>query len=586
MKKTKINKVKRWFSIIKRRWLFSLKQSQKIFHNNLKRKIRLNWTWPKKIFLGILIILFVSACLLYTPIAYNYIDYYYENNQYYFHFFSNPNVYTKINFAESLFMATSAFTNTGLSVIDISTNYSIFGQVIIWIVIQIGGFGFISIFYLIGKSFMRVTGKRLFSSSMMNVERGGSKMSDSSKMIVRVFFVVIIIQIIFAFSISGILYSYPFKEQYVSTADPLLIPYDTNIVNDTYQNYSLAFWKALFVSTSSINNAGFDLFGISSLSMLRNDMGISIQFLILILLLIGGIGFPIIYDITKKIEWFYKNKIYKKIFRYSTVYYNEIKPKFSSFSKICIWMFFIVGSLSILSVFTTEYISTINLANSINPKNSILLYPNINNTWGTNESFNKNWAIAFNTLSTRSAGFATVNMSNFSEISRWIFILLMFIGTSPSSTGGGIRVTTLAVASKTLYYWTKGVKTPVIQKKKIPTNTISNSFIVIVFATALIFIFAAILYFINSIPINGLTPIEMNNWTYSDFIFECSSAFGTTGLSMGITMSTDFQWWSYIFIIILMFIGQLGITPTLVIFAKKIPTNKYQNYVQQDVRIG
>lgn len=586
MSSNKFREAKDNFFKIKRRWVFSFKNFFSNFKISVKKAIRVNWTWPKKVFLAILAILFVGAFFLYMPFSYEYDQYYYSDNQYYFVFDNYGTLnYQTINFVDALFMSASAFTNTGLSVTDVGYNYSIFGQVIIWILVQIGGFGFISLFYMIGRMFSIVSGKKTFASSMIYIERGGGKISDSSKMIVRLFVIIVFIQILFAFIMSFILYTTPFERQIFDMNDPFLIPYNSGFVYKTYGDYGASFWHSLFLSTSAINNAGFDLFGVSSLSMFRNDFGILIQFFTLFLFIVGGIGFPVIYDISKKFEWLYKNKIHNVLFKKGNVIYNEPKPRFSSFSRICISMFLIVSILSIGLTYATEYISVLNFGNKADT-HSLLLYPNINNTFGSNPDLNKNWAIFFNTMSTRSAGFSTVNMSNFSEPTRWIFVFLMFIGTSPSSTGGGIRTTTLAVALRSLGYWLRGMDNPLIRKRAIPKKTVTNSFVAIVFAFILVMFFALILFAFNSISTNGTTPIEKNNWTLLDFIFECSSAFGTTGLSVGITLSGDFKWWSYIPLIILMFIGQMGVTSSLAIFAKKTPKTPNLKYLEQDVRIG
>lgn len=594
MKSKFTSKIQEYFLKMKRRSLFDLSNFNSNSKKNIKKIILAHWTWPKKVLLSILLILIIIACILYTPLVYDYQSYEYYDNQYHFVFETdvdgNPTVTEKVHFFNALFMSASAFTNTGLSVIDIGSKYSLFGQIIIWIAVQLGGFGFISIFYLIGKFTSKILKRKFFASSMLHIERGGSKISDSSKMIVRLFFLIMIIQFIFAFMISAILFTTPFKDQVVNlsgaSGSSNIIPYDSKNIYPTYNNYGLAFWHALFLSSSSINNAGFDLFGVSSLSIFRNDFGILIQSLVLILFIIGGIGFPIIYDISKKIEWFWKNKIHNSVFKkYSKVIYSEPKPKFSAFARTCLIMFVAVSLFSVALGFLTEYLTSGNTINGTPPHDSILLYPDENGTFGANIALNKNWAIFFNTMSTRSAGFSTVNMANFSEATRWIFIILMYIGTSPSSTGGGIRTTTLFVAFKSMAYWLRGIEIPLIRKRAIPQKIVINSFIIITFAFVLIMTLGIILFLIDSIQTNNSNVLS-NNWSFLDFLFECSSAFGTTGLSMGLTMSAEFNWWSYILLIILMFIGQMGITSFLSIFAKRIPDQTYFKAIEQDMRIG
>ncbi|MCF0217640.1 MAG: hypothetical protein HUJ42_01185 [Malacoplasma sp.] len=618
-----------------------------LFISKLKYIILMHWTYPKKIFLGIIIIWIIGAILLYLPCSFNYDSYVYVNNEYVLNFNrSISNTYLNLqtqdfhyNFLDALFTSASAFTNTGLSVINsIETDYSIFGQFIIFVLIEVGGFGYISLFYLIGKTLKKFIKRNLFNTTLLNIERGGTKLSNSSFMILKIFFFLLILQIIFTFVLSIIFYTTPFyiqqnlqnlltsndgwksiqfqvgSQNYNIASSQLTfdngvydtknIPYlgltfdnTSNITNSCYGNYGASFWHGLFITASAINNAGFDLFGGSSLQLFRNDSGISIQVLILILIYIGGIGFPVIYDLSIQFDWFFKYKILYQCFnKYEYAKLN--RERLSGFSKLCLLSSLIVAIVSILLMFLTEYVGI----NSVFP--TIVNYPNTieitlsDNSiktiaiWGQNPSANKNFAIFFNCFSCRSAGFSTINFQNMTETSVFIMAVLMFIGTSPSSTGGGIRTTTLFIIFKSMMNWFRGINSTTFFKRKIPNKTVKNAFAIFLSSLIIIFGFTMIMYITSNQAILDKNLVIQNynqtgyKITFIEFLFEVCSAFGTSGNSVGITESNFVQPWNLAILIILMFIGQLGITSTNFLLARKVPKNHENTYLEEDIRIG
>ena len=636
--------------------------SVKSFNFSVSKKLKflllMHWTFPKKIFLGILIIWIFGAILLYTPWAINYESYTYVNNEYVFKLsqIKDVNIFISqhssnefhYNFLQAIFTSASAFTNTGLTIVSsIGSEFSIFGQFVVFALIEVGGFGYASLFYLFGKMIRKISKKDLFSTSLLNIERGGTKVSDSSKMIVKIFFIMVIFQLIFTFVLSGFFFSTPLYEQQswenllnkLSITNPngkfdignfkgITLQEIKDVSNDnlfsltfdniekklipTHGDYGKSFWYAMFISCSSINNAGFDLFGSTSLQLLRNDYGIPIQFIVLILVFLGGIGFPVLYDILIQLEWFWKYKIMFKIFK-KKEYSRLIKPKLSNFAKLCLLSALIVSIISILILFLTEYIGSNNHleielsqegGKMIKSNVSLMNYPDfvifkdseiepiIINFWGNNPSFNKNFSVIFNALCCRSAGFSTVNFQSLSEASIIIFSILMFIGTSPSSTGGGIRTTTLFIIFKSLFSWFRGVERTSVFKRKVPIKTINNSYLVFLSGLVLVSFFTVIMYVTSNHTIldNNLVKDFYDNkgkvLDFSSFFFEACSAFGTSGNSFGITGSSHIQAWNLIILMILMFIGQMGVSSSLLLFARKVPKKRETFYLEEDIRIG
>lgn len=198
------------------------KESQRdsFFIKKISRFKIMQWTYPRKIFLSILLLILIGSLLLYTPIAFNYQTYHYENNQYVFHLLPSKNfVYTQnkrilnFNFFNAIFMATSAFTNTGLTLLPIGDDLSFFGQFVIYVLIEIGGFGYASLFYLAAKWLRKITKKGVFSSAILNIEKGGTKITSSPFMIVKIFIIIFIIQLVFGFIFSLIFFFHPFYIQ-------------------------------------------------------------------------------------------------------------------------------------------------------------------------------------------------------------------------------------------------------------------------------------------------------------------------------------------------------------------------------------
>ena len=177
------------------------------------------------------------------------------------------------------------------------------------------------------------------------------------------------------------------------------------------------------MTASSLNNAGIDLFGTNSLEIFRNDNGIIILSFILIMFTIGGIGFPVIYDINIMFSWYWNYYIIHKLFKKKTFSYLE-KPKFSSFSKICLSTSLIMIVIVVSLVFMCEYIVPTLSVDSSNIPMSIINYPSVlydvsgkaYYPFGENVEANKNFSLFFTSMSTRaSAGFTTLNIKNLNE---------------------------------------------------------------------------------------------------------------------------------------------------------------------------
>ncbi len=300
------------------------------------------------------------------------------------------------------------------------------------------------------------------------------------------------------------------------------------IINFTVFIQDFSFWKALgisaFHSISSFNNAGFDILGSSSLQAYSSNL--LLNFNTMILIVIGGIGFIVIRDILNKRKWSALS-LYSKIVLKTT-------------------LFLIVTGTVIIKLF--EY-------------NTI--------TW---------LEAIFQSITTRTAGFSTININMFSFSTLTIIMIFMFIGASPNSTGGGIKTTTFYIMFRSIISFLKG-KPIIINKRRIGSESRTKAFTLAGLALTSI-----IIVFIILVRVEAKNPYS--EMTFLKMLFETFSAFGTVGLSMGITpylMPT-----SKILLSLLMFLGRLGPISIFGLMNKNwgVPQVSNIEYAREKIIIG
>lgn len=425
-----------------------------------------------------------------------------------------------ISFVDALFTSVSAFSTTGLTVKTTSEYYSVFGQFVILFLIQVGGIGLMSlkvIFALLLNTRLSIRDRNLVSQ-----ERGTGRVGGSIKFFITAVEVVLIAELVIA-----ILLGLRFYFGYFNNPD---IPY--------YQNFRLLVWHAIFHSVSAVNNAGFDITGAASLAPYVGD--IFIQILIVISLVIGGIGFPVFYELKN----YFHAKKEKEVFH------------FSIFTKITVRVYFILALVGLLLAFGIEFF------------NGTLLH---NTDYSILEKISM---VVFHVFSTRNAGYSTIDLNQFAEGTRFLFTILMWIGASPASTGGGIRTTTLLLGFlAVIAVSTKRYESNVFQRH-IPKETIEKSLVVIFVAAMLVAFSTFVILATNTNP----------NLNFNNVFFEVMSAFGTTGLSLGATRYLNTL--GKFIIILTMFIGQQGITLTLLQWNQKSVSAVKPTFVEEDVLIS
>ena len=395
-----------------------------------------------------------------------------------------------ISFIDALFTATSATCVTGLIVVDTGSRFTLAGQMIILFLIQMGGLGIITFstfFALMFRGDISVSERIVVKDYLGNVTW---KIEDILKNI-----------LIFTFIFEGIgtfLFWFFWRERHVSSP----------------------FYSALFHSVSAFCNAGFSLFR-ENLSGFQKDVWVNIVFIFLIIS--GGLGFLVIYDIVK----FIKEKIKGK------------RARLSLHSKIVLitTLFLIVGGLLLFLIFS---------------KTSFLVS-------------------LFQIVSARTAGFNTIDLSLLNVPSLFLLILLMVIGASPGSTGGGIKTSTFTLILLYIRTILKGKKKTEIFHRTVPHSIIEKAFVITV-----LYIFTLI------VSILIITWVEPNEG-FLKLFFEVTSAIGTVGYSLGATQ--DLHFWGKLIIIVNMIIGRIG--PLTIVFAmRKTQEKDLYSYPEEKVLVG
>lgn len=401
-----------------------------------------------------------------------------------------------LNFVDSLFTSTSAVCVTGLIVVDTATQFTLFGEIVILLLIQIGGLGIIAVTSMI---FMLLR-KKINFTSRVTIQESLNK--ETIQGVVKFIKKTIIIS--FAIEFVGM----------------LLLLYSTI-------SYTGQFWKglyyAIFISISSFCNAGFDVLGteftqFTSLYAFAGNVAMLLPIMMLVIL--GGIGFVVMFDIFKK-------------------------TKRGQHVRLVVVMTLILVLVGALLFIVMEW--------------------NNPNTLGNMGVFDKIINGFFQSVTTRTAGFAAIDQNLLTGGSKILTMILMFIGGAPNSTAGGVKITTIFILLLFMFRLPNDNGDIKLNDRKVSKKIIMKAFRIIGYT-----ILALV------VAISLIDIFEGNAITFESIIFECVSAISTVGLSMGITSLLSIP--SKLVLIMLMFVGRVGlITVVLAI------TNKGNNKSNQDI---
>lgn len=422
-----------------------------------------------------------------------------------------------INFVDALFISTSAVCVTGLVVFDVSAELSSFGFYVVMILIQLGGLGVMTFTSFFG---FLISGQASYKNQLMFSELLSDKNVSS---IVRT--LIKIVSITFIFELAGALL--------------ILLYTDNSKFTSLYDHI----FFAVFHSVSAFCNAGF-----STLSSGLYEEGFRFNYplhlIIAGLLILGGLGFTIMFNVQIFLKrW--AGLLYHRLWHKKPITYKAWVLTFNS--KLVAYTTTILLVFGLIMFFILEY------------DNTLASHPTL---------FGKIVTALFASATPRTAGFNTVDMTALTFPSILITIMLMWIGASPGSTGGGIKTTTFAVAILNIVNLAKNHKRIHIFKREVSDESLRKAFAII----SLSIIWLAISIFILTITDGekGLTALA----------FESVSAYSTVGLSIGITSTLSTA--GKILIICTMFLGRVG-TITLLVALIKSTHSRLYNYPKEHV---
>ena len=405
-----------------------------------------------------------------------------------------------VPFIDCLFVATSAGTVTGLSTINIAEAFNLFGQIVMMLLIQVGGLGFMTIALVL----LSVTGRkigirqRIIIQEMFNLDSPGGTIRLTRNIILTTVVVELVGMLLIALDLF-IQYKYTFGK---------------------------SLYYGLFHAVSAFNNAGFALWGDNLIGFQQDTTFI---LTIAALLMIGGLGFTVIADLSAKRSW----------------------KKISLHSKLMVMSLLVINGLGVIAMMIYEWVSNLG---------SLKDYP----FW---EALH---IVFFQVVTTRTAGFQTIDLTTMVPLSIGLMMLLMYIGAGSASTGSGIKVTTAAVILKNVWTYLRGQRETVLMRRTVRPQAIQKAYAIAVFSL----LFIAL--------ITTLLALSQPNISFIGLFFETVSAFGTVGLSLNVTAElNDF---GKALIMFMMLLGRVGSLTILFTFATQ--HDRTIRYPKENMLIG
>ncbi|MDI9529712.1 MAG: TrkH family potassium uptake protein [Candidatus Cloacimonadota bacterium] len=434
---------------------------------------------PVTLMLSFLLVILFGAILLMLPVS--------------------SKLKTVTPFMDALFTATSATCVTGLVVVDTGTHFSFFGQMVILMLIQIGGLGIMTI----STVFAIILGQRinLKLENIMYQVVGGSYAVNVFQLLKSIVLVTLVIE-----SVGTLLLFARFAQDF----QPME-----------------ALFLSLFHAVSAFCNAGFSPLGNNLVSYVDS---LAVNLVITALIIAGGLGFSVIIDL--------QHHALKK----------DRARKLNLHTKIVL----VTTAFLLVLGFTVFYLAEYNGA-----MRGFSIHRRILGSW-------------FQSVTLRTAGFNTIDLSQIGKASVLISIVLMFIGASPGSTGGGIKTTSFAVLTLSVISLLKGKRHISVFKRRIHEYNFREATGLIMLSITIILV---VLFFLMLVEPHA----------FDKLLFEAVSAFGTVGLTLGITPQLTVI--GKLLITVLMYVGRIG--PLTMIYAFSTRAKQINiNYAEEKIPIG
>ena len=475
----------------------------------MKKNSTSNWSslsTTRKIAIGFFLIILTGTLLLMLPIS------------------SAEGKVT--NFVDALFTAATSVCVTGLVTVTTATHWSLFGKIVILILIQLGGLGVIccgiAILMLFGRKINLKD--RIMIQESYGIDEGTyrdvslsnkkKKVKRNDMLILRILKGTFIIE-----GIGAVLFSFRFIPDF---------------------GVKKGIWYSVFHSVSAFCNAGLDLIGESSLMDYRGDL--IVNFTTFFLVVTGGIGFIVWWDIIRVIK---RARIAKK-------YKNMLFKRLSLHSKIAI----VTTAVLLVSGAVLFFIFEFN-----NP-----------DTIGNEPLGNKILISCFQSMTTRTAGFLTILQENLTDASYILTLMLMIVGGSPMGTAGGLKTTTIAMIVVCVWSVVRGKKDTEIFGRRISSDNIRTGIAVVSISIMTLVLAIMTLSIVEPFPLKIIA-------------FESVSAIATVGLGAGMTAGITSI--GKLIIIFLMYVGRIGpITMAMAFGAKRSSTLDSIELAEKKIIIG
>lgn len=415
------------------------------------------------------------------------------------------------NFVDAVFTSATSVCVTGLVVVNTFEYWSLFGKIVILFLIQIGGLGVVtlttSIMVIIGR---KVTLRdRLLLEDAFNLNTLSGLIRFMKRILIGTFIVE---------GIGAVCYSFVFIPRF---------------------GFVKGLWVSLFNAVSAFCNAGIDIIGPCSLMEYVANPWVNIVTMLLIVL--GGIGFIVWWDVLRVLGLRFRHEIPK----------GHTFSRLKLHSKIVLLMTSFLIVAGALFILTLEYNNPDTLGNL---------------NWPT-----KILASFFESVTLRTAGFATISQAGLYESTALVCIVLMFIGGSPVGTAGGIKTTTMAVLILTALSVARGKEDTTVFKRTIARDIIRKSLAVVIFSTLVVATVVMLL-------------LTLEQGKFMDVVFETFSAIGTVGLSRDFTTSLDAA--GRLIIAACMYLGRIGPISMMISFNFKKIKKGMVAFPKEDLTVG
>lgn len=416
-----------------------------------------------------------------------------------------------IAWIDAFFTATSAVCVTGLIVVDTGSYFTPIGQGVILCLIQVGGIGVMTIAVVL----FRWAGRKIsFRQRMAMQDLFTQRPREDILSLVKN----IIIFTLTAESIGAMLLFLHWSRE---------LPVGKAIAS------------SVFHAVSAFCNAGFSTFPDS---MIRYRGNVLLNLTVTSLIITGGIGFPVLYDLKNWLRYHKKNRVRLSI-QTKTVLITTL-----SLIVVGAGMFALLESPSLMA--------------EASPYERFLVP-------------------LFQSITCRTAGFNTIDIGTLNEATQLLMIFLMYFGASPGSCGGGVKTTTLALAFTFAVSRLRGHRRVNMYRKSIPNETINRSVSLMLMSVGFILLVLFMLLIGDCVSARGVPTCP--NGGFLAYFFETVSAFGTVGLSMGITATLSN--WGKAWITLMMLVGRVGVLTFSYIIASPSATKGIE-YSEENIMIG